>query len=300
MKKGMAVSNAMVVVAVAVISLIIISIVFINIFSASKDTFTDAQCRASLELSSSINDKVVGGRYCVLGTVAFPLQCTRKFFTVLNDGGKPDVKDKNFDSVKNKYEVSCPATGKYDSTNGCLPENVFAQQMTSCWDLFFRGEVPVLHQAEVNNLPGWVPYFNGGDTRACYVCAEIAYEGGRNFNLSEYIRHAMYNNEETFYQHLTNPSAFCDDGLLNAFAAKYPNKPKNCWEALAAASDTKKWSSIDIGNIQSGKSYSVIFMRRGMSSCDSDTDKTGDSLISMAVQVVPSDNINKYCSVVVA
>ena len=310
----MSAEGAIVVIVVFGIVLIIAAVLYTTLFDIGNKEFSKAECRTSLLLTANVQQKIdtYVTWWCVTpASNPIPIKCSRRFLTVTPDDVLKDGK-----SVKFEYNPLCAGEeaklsaeeGKVQVAGACMPEAVLAQEMASCWDTFFQGETPVFQQVE----PDLVKWFSENQhERACFVCSEVTLRSGKDIeDLQTYLKEKKRTNvkrgeSKSYYDFLAkNPEAICNSDI------RAHSDDDTCWSALGKEIDSgwfhgpfhlapQNWPGALQGKVPDGKTYAVTFVRYGMEpQCQLDDDKS--DLPTMAVQVLPAEEIGKYCDVVMA
>ncbi len=301
MKRG-AVEVVLVTLIVFVGVLILLAIIYREYFVLGKDSFDKQTCQSSIMLTTSVKKGVDAiSPWCIQPIKNFvPLACPRKFITV-EAGTVVDDSDRGFLNKKKKltrlYDKVCPS-----GEDGCLAENVFAEEMANCWDIFFRGEVPVFQQLE-SQLSSWFSKDEGD--AGCFVCAEITLNQGEDVNnFVSYLKEKRYK-DGTYYDFLAkNRKAYCNEHLAE--------KADTCWEAMGQDIDYNlftsylfwetdyNWKGLDQNEIKDGETYAVTFVRLGMDECPESTQKKKSAKRpTQTVQLIPAKQIGEYCDAVI-
>lgn len=269
-KGDVSMHGAMLSVIIFGIVMIVLILLYNMIFSLSKAQFTVQECQASLLLTraADLNKNAM----CVAPIDnPIPLKCTRKFLTVLPDGVKED-------RGLSDYDYACPAGFE---SRSCVGHAVIAQEMAACWDLFFTGEQIVFQQVE-KKTGDWGP-----KNSACFICGEITLRTDEDVQrFSEYAKLARFDENATYYDHFNTPKAWC--------AKSYLDEKQACWDTYAA----KQSPAIDQDTFRKGEKYAIVFIRKGMDSCNPTEGERTESGVTFTVQAVPADKVSSYCDMV--
>ena len=273
-KGDVSMHGAMLTVIIFGIIMIVLILLYNMLFALSKQQFTKEECQASLLLTraADINKNAM----CVAPVDnPIPLKCTRKFITVQTDGVKED-------KGLSDYDYSCPAGFQ---SRSCVGHAVIAQEIAACWDLFFTGEQIVFQQMEKKtgdwSLGEW------GKETACFVCSEVTLRTDEDVQrFSEYAKLARWDENATYYDHFNTPKAWC--------AKAYLDETQACWDSYAAEQEPV----IDQDTFKKGEKYAIVFIRRGMDSCNPTEGERTESGVTFTVQAVPADKVSAYCDLV--
>lgn len=279
LKRGMTMEGALVTIAIFGIVLILLAIMYKTFYAVGQQEFTEKECQTSLLLTRAADVSPI----CkVEASTPVPIKCNRNFATVTEDSVSVNGKE-----MTSKYDATCPS-GYADQS--CLAERVVAEEMRKCWALFFEGEQPVFQQMEKNEL-SITPDTN---IRVCYVCAEVNLQSDVK-DLRGYLKAQSIKGDRTYYDFFTNRKAHCDPKL----------RQPSCWEGIAEHPELqhanwlpdKKWPKLELGTLPKDQTYAVVFMRRGMGTCEDSKIKEGEpAALTNTVQVIPAEKIAQYCS----
>jgi len=297
MRQGKSLEGTLVLIVVFGIVMVIFAILYRELYDIGDKEFTKKECQSSLLLTRSF-DVATPKPICIKPVDnPIPIKCSRRFLTVtehevLKDG----------ESIKFNYNPSCDGSPIDTSVKGrppawggaCLVENVLAQEMASCWGMFFEGEMPVFQQVDEELFSIF------SDThRACFVCSEVTVSSKND--VENFVTYLKTNNAlvaenavsgKTYYEYLArNKKAFCSTNLLG--------DSTTCWDGMAKNISywfNSDWPGVEQNTFETGKTYAVTFVRHGMSTCRDEDDP--DDIPSMTVQLLPADSIEKYCGAV--
>jgi len=293
-KKGASLDQAFVGIIIFGIVMIVIILVSKEIFIISRTQVDEKACQTSLLLSKLPDLSPI----CSIQVdVPSPLQCPRTHL-VIDDA----VIIKNGKEVTQLYAANCP-----DNTQNCLAKNALAEEMRSCWSLFFKGEQVLFQKLEIDELG----ISRDTNARVCYVCSEMQLSTDIK-DFKEYVEKTTMprqlkeqEKKLTYYQYLSNRKALCDQKLLT------PESP-TCWEAIAQNINGQNggristffgqrvYKQIEQNNFENG-AYAIIFMRRGMGTCENEKLSDGDDpyAVTNTVQVIPATEIAMHCPTVI-
>jgi hypothetical protein len=258
-RKALVMNNWLMLLIATALTVVVIALLTPKLHAATRNEFTEAQCRSSLLLTRAADKAYVGPACHFKSESAVPLKCERALFSV-------DEKVTQHHLGKKDEDV----TKQYDNEH--LAESVVAEQMAACWKRFFEGQSAVFQQLDPATFD-----FISKNQRACFVCAEIQLTKGAP-DFGTYIRTAPYDDTQNFYQYFTSRKAYCDKSLQ-----------PNCWEGIAKQRELVIKQDV----LEQGK-YAVVFMRQGMGGC-SDKDKGDASKLTHTVQVIPVDDVATLC-----
>ncbi len=257
-------------------------VVFCSFTSSANKEVNVRTCQSSLLLTKAVAQK---NPACTVGSLTpFNLECPRQFLSI-----KDNVVNKNGKDVTSTYSNKCPS-----GEASCLQENVLASEMAFCWNMFFKGEEPVLQQVEKSDLIS-----DSGTEVACFICSEVVIDKP-NSDFVKFLKEKTMDTEKmTYYNYLANNSkAICGrDSTCNGWGFSGIGSG-NCWDSMRKGVNDKP--TLDT-KLEPGK-YVVAFVRRGVGSCagedaKSPTWKRGNCLVN-TVQLIPSSKIGSYCNYV--
>ena len=272
MKKGVVgLETALVGIVLTASTILVLAVMFKIFFASAEGEFTEKQCQTSLQLTRQLDDTL--SISCVQPVPNLGVKCTREFMTVADERVFHDG-----DDVTHQYDAACP-TSQGDQ---CLPENVVADEMARCWQLFFNGEMTVFQQVEENSAKILT---RKDGARSCFICSEITLSDEGVEDLTAYLKAKKYTDDKTYYQFIAqNPAAFCDDAMVHEDGLGYPT----CWEGVADGGEQlqnlRRWPSLyqESGGPKlsedenakltypAGGTYAVTFIRRGLGTCEGD------------------------------
>lgn len=277
MRRGMTSEAAIITVIVFAAVMILGIVIFNSLSGASKASFTDSECRASAMLTRAGDLSPICS---VKPQNPIPLKCERNFVTV------DEEVILNGEDVTKEYAGACPGGG-----TGCIGEEALAKEMERCWRMFMEGEQAVFQQLEIDE---W-SLKSETNARVCFVCSEVTLEEGAP-QFGEYVRAMASKKNITYYEYFTSPRAYCDPRI----------KEPTCWEGMAKSGEVTDWvggnkfDKIEQDNLPAG-AYAVVFMRRGMGTCEEKeiTKELEAQAMTNTVQAVPAANISRHCGAVI-
>lgn len=289
MKKGMTLQSGIVWIVLFGIVVICLFLFYDKLFGVVDTKARESECQASLLLTQRVDEYQP---WCVSEVQnPIPLKCARNFVTVDKEVTK------NGESAD--YDDACP-----DGSNSCLAKNALAEEMRSCWKLFFEGSQMVFQQMEVDE---YKVFMERDYKQICYICSEITLKTAAG-NLTEYMMEKEFRDEQTYYDYLTHKSAICDENLIDksAYLGLVSSPHATCWDAVASgyemdASARVLYSRPNIrpDNVVPGK-YAVVFARRGMGSCQAEEEGAIlHRFVTNTVQIVPVDKLTQVCDGVI-
>jgi hypothetical protein len=228
-------------------------------------------CQLSLQAGSATTTRTL---FCVHVTDNIvPMQCGRNFITVTEDKVV-----KNGEEATSSYAKRCPQ----ESQGECLAKNVVAREMQACWRQFLEGKEVPFRSMEKNTFTS--VFTNAREDTACFVCSEITLRTDADVaQLKEYLEHMrLQGRNDTYFEYLKD-SPYCETQYSDS---------NSCWERYAAK------NSIDQERLIKGKTYAVTLIRHSLDTCKNDRDP--GKAPTLTVQVIPADEIKKYCTGVLA
>jgi hypothetical protein len=323
-KKGMDLTSALIIIVIFGAVFIVIAILYKEFLSVGESQFTQSQCQTSLLLTQGVGQL---RPFCFQDSPQpISLKCSRNFITVSSTNVI-----KNGMDVTKLYDASCTAPGAQplpavqakgvttadeataraekaakslqkpqpSATNVCLPKNVVAEEMSACWNTFFKGEQVVLQMTDV---AGWKLWSAKDYKYACFICGEITIKADKGLDgVVDYMKAKERSNGQSYYQFIANDSqAWCDPN--------FADKGKlTCWDGIRTGYDTSVWGyasnhpAISMDPLKKDTKYAVVFIRRGLGSCtDKETDTSASHQhLTNTVQLIPADQIGQVCDVVV-
>jgi hypothetical protein len=278
MRKGNLVASGILTAIIFLVAAIVILIIYNLLFTFTKSEFSQKECQTSLLLTRNLDAR--GNLFCV-ATVdnPIPLKCSRRFLSIRDDGPSESI------GMYHAYDAHCP-TGLTDTDGNCAAQNAVADEMAYCWQTFYEGEQRVFQQMEINSLK---LFSSKDDATACFVCSEVTLKTQVDVTqFTEYLQRAKMDSGKTYYEYFNSRKAWCAQEYMEEDA---------CWTGYG------KSKGIEQDTLKTGQKYAVVFIRRGMASCDNeveaDTTLTTQHLTN-TVQIIPAADIAKHCNMVIA
>ncbi|HIH24707.1 TPA: hypothetical protein HA251_06765 [Candidatus Woesearchaeota archaeon] len=283
--------------------------------TVGKNSFSEKQCQTSLLLTKAISPPSPA---CFMGTPdVIPLMCNRNFIAV-----SPTAAVVNGKEVTKLYDASCPAPGfqsaggsygqdtlseteikeraknaqktlqkpQPSAQNVCLQNNVLADEMARCWRTFFNGEQIVLQQLDI---PAKNFFTKKDKNIACYICSEVTLKDADVKDLIPYLQNKPTSDGKTSYYDLlaNNTKAWCDPDLAREHGS--------CWDAMQHDDDDgNDHVAVPYTVLPKNRKYAVVFLRRGLGSCDNEKDADTtftNQYLTNTVQVVPVELLPDLC-----